>query len=614
MNLSLILEDLLTELSGEEIYKKYYSKMPYEIFINLISADPQTVVDEESSKIQKMGKYSKLIVGLYQRGGLQIEDLEKANEYLGYVYKHKISLDLNKIKQLGDLYNIVKEYIAKDAKTFDEVLKVLPQDEYQLLFSGKKWSIYKPLTERASCYLGVGTEWCTTWGPYSLNKKHRDRSNYYKRYADSGTLYIIINKENTNEKYQFHFEQNQYMDKMDRKINTSDFLNEPDKKEILYFFFPSLYKKVGKEQLKTEFKRLDILPSEIAMKVFENSVGKINNKLVKSLMDQDEEMVKTLVSGFYEFGENTVKFVVDDTSTIIESLYRIIGYYEYEVNHGWQSVYDDVSGKDWNEYEDENMKSFLKSYYKYDSDNIIKTFGIRSADEFVNIFYTDYINNEEFGIKEAYFTDIADLSYESYETNNENLVKNIKKDIYVDYYSSGKYFEVRVNTIKFVIFLLSKGISKIEDEDNLVSVIEDYIKYCGHDGEFERIYDYDLKFPKYNDGNYLTRKTNDYFENVLENSEEQINCIELRKKLNTIIDKYFNENYVYENDHIKVRLKNNSIDCKKGTVKIEYLNKDTEEKFGGWKQPDDVKVENLVSLLVNYKLFESYSRYKKLIK
>jgi hypothetical protein len=50
-------------------------------------------------------------------------------------------------------------------------------------------------------------------------------------------------------------------------------------------------------------------------------------------------------------------------------------------------------------------------------------------------------------------------------------------------------------------------------------------------------------------------------------------------------------------------------------VKIEYTNKDTGETYGGWRDSKDgVKVDNLVSLLTNYKLFESYSKFRKLIK
>jgi len=88
--------------------------------------------------------------------------------------------------------------------------------------------------------------------------------------------------------------------------------------------------------------------------------------------------------------------------------------------------------------------------------------------------------------------------------------------------------------------------------------------------------------------------------------------MELKRTLNQIIQKYFTSySKVYENEHIRVHLKSTEINCDTGMVKVEYTNKDTGEKFGGWGQPDGVKVENLVSLLTNYKLFESLIRFKK---
>jgi len=50
MKFGVLLEDLLNELSGEEIYQKYYSKIPYEQFLEIVSADPQSSV--EGGKIQ----------------------------------------------------------------------------------------------------------------------------------------------------------------------------------------------------------------------------------------------------------------------------------------------------------------------------------------------------------------------------------------------------------------------------------------------------------------------------------------------------------------------------------------------------------------------------------
>jgi hypothetical protein len=47
-------------------------------------------------------------------------------------------------------------------------------------------------------------------------------------------------------------------------------------------------------------------------------------------------------------------------------------------------------------------------------------------------------------------------------------------------------------------------------------------------------------------------------------------------------------------------------------VKVEYTNKDTGETFGGWNSKNDgVKIDNLVSLMTNYKLFESFMKFKK---
>ena len=93
MNFEILLEELLNELSGTEIYQKYYNKIPYDIFLNIVKSDPKSIIDEQGNPTI-LGKYAKLLISLYQKGGLQIEDLDKASEYLGYVYQHRISIDL----------------------------------------------------------------------------------------------------------------------------------------------------------------------------------------------------------------------------------------------------------------------------------------------------------------------------------------------------------------------------------------------------------------------------------------------------------------------------------------------------------------------------------------
>ena len=79
--LDVLMEELLLELSGQEIHQKYYSKIPYETFINIVISDPRSNVDGVGNLLN-LGKYSKLLLSLYQKGTLQIEDLVKAKEYL----------------------------------------------------------------------------------------------------------------------------------------------------------------------------------------------------------------------------------------------------------------------------------------------------------------------------------------------------------------------------------------------------------------------------------------------------------------------------------------------------------------------------------------------------
>lgn len=610
MNFHQLVEELLNELSAKEIYQKYYNKIEYNIFLDIVQSDPQTVSD--GGEIKKLGKYSKLLILLYQKGGLQLEDLDKATEYLEYVYEHKIPLDINKIKTLVDLYDVVKEYIAKDAKSFQEVLNVLPQNEYELLYDGKNWQFYKPLTEKASCYLGTNTEWCTTWGPYSLNKKYRDRGNMFQRHHTQGPLFIIVNKNDTNEKYQFHFETNQFMDKDDRRIKTSEFLKDNDKKEILYFFFPSFYREATSEELKIEMKRIDLLPEEMGVMVFDKAVENVDNKLVNAIFKKETEVLSQVLpdADDIDISDGRVIFILGNLSDDLENLNQNVGWYEYEANNGWDFIYEDMRDRGLDEYETERLQEFIEGYYEKNKDVFKENFGTRDFGEFLKTFYDNFIHNEKTDIQDSFWSDIADLSYRGYEENNESLVDEIKKDIYIDGSSGGGY-EVSVNQVKFIQYLLKKNIQIIGDEDELFTVLDGYVDYCGHGGEFERIYDHNIFYPKYDGNNNCSRTIEKYFDDLILNAEEHSECIQLRKKLNEIVEKYFKNSTTFENDHIRVRLKSMEINCETGMVKIEYKNKDTGESYGGWGEKDGVKIDNLVSLLTNYKLFESYIRFKK---
>jgi len=608
MKFEFLLEDLLTELSGEEIYKKYYSKIPYDTFISIVQSDPQSKV--KNNTIERIGKYGKLLISMYQKGGLKLEDLDKAKEYLDYVYKHNVAVEVNKIKELGDIYELVKQYIIEDRKTLIEVLKALPENEYDLLFNGNEWIIYHPKTERAGCYLGYNTEWCTTWGPLSLNPKHKDRSNRFQSYSVSGPLYILINKQNPDYKFQFHFESNQYMDKDDRRIDTKKFLKDETNKEIFRFFFPSFYGEVSKEQLNLEFKRLDLLPDEWSMDLLKKTTENSDNPIVIAVISNNEEELERLISS----GKLTNSPIVDDNKLVlsvneledfIEEHYSNIGYYESEASNGWDWVYNDVRdrGIDDDSIEEELVK-FFKGYYENNKGIILEELGVNNYEDFYGDFFENYKSSDD--IQDALYIDVADLSYESYEQNNQNIVDREKEFLVID-----DGYEIMIPITNFIKFIIKKNIQVINDDLNweLFQMLDSYIRFYGLVTDFEPAYDYDQKYPKYGEKGNLQKETDNFFDKLINNPLSSKKCGELRRQFNEIKNKYFNNNATttFENEIVKVRLLSSEIDCDKEMVNISYFNKNDKDEWAsskkGW-----VKLDNLVSILTNYKLFESIKK------
>ena len=600
--LDVLMEELLLELCGQEIHQKYYSKIPYETFINIVISDPRSNVDGVGNLLN-LGKYSKLLLSLYQKGTLQIEDLVKAKEYLGYVYLHNIPLEVGKIRQLGDLYNIVKQYIIEDTLDFKLILDSLVLGtDYKLLHTGEDWTFYQPLTEKGSSYLGVNTEWCTTWGQYCLNKKHRDRGNYFQSHNIKGPLFIMINKTNPLDKYQFHFETNQYMDKNDKRINTTEFWFGKD--EIKHYFFPSLVRETSEQEVKSEIARISILPDEDGMEVIKKSIGTINNPLVVAILNLDNDALEDLINdetrnGSVDVYRGRLVIQVDDINIgEAAGVNDSINQYRSEAGNGWEWVHNDLENKYYEQEEySSDIEGIFTDYYNENKDEISSELGILNIEQFNRDYSTDYVSNEE--LKDYFVDDVTDLSYRSYEEENDREADEIEK--YLSFGSGDDEFSFSV--VHLVRFLIKKEIKYIgDDEWTLQDVLDGYISQYNITTEIdEPVYNFEIKYPKYGDNNYITRETKKYFEKIISDPNRSRRCIELRKKLNNIVDKFFNGGYGtdrFENEHVIVRIKSMSIDCDNESINIDYENKDNKQNFYN----KSVKIDNLVSYLTNHQL------------
>lgn len=201
---------LLEAMSLEDVYSKWYSDIDKDVFSQIVSADP-------TSGANKVGKYSKWLLSLYKNRNLKLEDLYKATEYLNYFIKFNNKIDdrdINHYKSLPELYNVVKGFMEnpEQASSNNEEVRQIKNKEAKKVYEDGEWIVIVPLTHRAACFYGKGTQWCTA---------SRDNDHYFNHYTKQGPLYININKQ-SGEKYQFHFESEQFMDATDAPIVSFD--------------------------------------------------------------------------------------------------------------------------------------------------------------------------------------------------------------------------------------------------------------------------------------------------------------------------------------------------------------------------------------------------------
>lgn len=228
----LLREGLLFEITSDDAWDKFYSdagKFPK------LNGDKSLFDEIESLYPRKNNQHNKgyfmWIYNLYKDGKLKREDFYKARDYLKLFEKfiNKIpndKRDINKYKSLNDLYDVIKDFKEGDSTSKTDELKRIRNEEIDLVYPGDEWKVYVPKTERASCLIGKGTEWCTA----------ADKSNnMFDHYNNQGKLYVLISQDD-NSKYQIHFETNSFMDERDREVSASFFFDHLTDDYGLYEF------------------------------------------------------------------------------------------------------------------------------------------------------------------------------------------------------------------------------------------------------------------------------------------------------------------------------------------------------------------------------------------
>lgn len=174
--------------------------------------------------------YVNWLIQLFTRMNLDtfLEDLYKATEYLTIFdkVKHKFedieARNIFNYKSLPEVYKVIEPYKENEEETLSK--RQLRGDakvegEYELIYSDENWDVVIPLTHKASCFWGSGTQWCTAIDV---------RAAYYNNYTKDGPLYIFRHKTDKDERYQLHLERELFMDMHDSPVDFGKFIDRDD--------------------------------------------------------------------------------------------------------------------------------------------------------------------------------------------------------------------------------------------------------------------------------------------------------------------------------------------------------------------------------------------------
>lgn len=227
--------------------RRNFPKISEKDFDRLIRLDPTFKEGRDS-----VGTYGKWILTLFNKGKLTDENHVK--DVLTAFEEEKnnlINRDIGRFKSIEEVDAYLNDEDSYKVLTRRQELRKVQkavrntdlEKDAEKIFENSSYVVWVPKTYEASCRLGQGSSWCTA-------STESDR--YYNMYTRDGDLYIIINKSNNDEKYQFHFESKSFMDKDDSSINLVEFINLFDK-ELVEFFRPKFMEKVLNLPIETRF-------------------------------------------------------------------------------------------------------------------------------------------------------------------------------------------------------------------------------------------------------------------------------------------------------------------------------------------------------------------------
>lgn len=252
---------------------------------------------------KEQGRYSKWILDKLNRNLLNNSHLGHLSDTLKRFEDNKKNLknkDINKFKSTQEIDAYLNDNDNYNELSHSQIVRQHRRDkqkadldnEAELIYEDPDWEIWIPKTYAASCKLGQGSRWCTA---------STETGSYFDRYSKDGNLYIILNKHNEKEKYQFHIESDSYMDINDEEIDLFDLSEEEKNKKWI-----NALRQYNKE---FDGRCEDIInKAKKARDKFNSFAQKINSiEIIKYPTQKD--IIKDIINKFKEFGADSYTYM-----------------------------------------------------------------------------------------------------------------------------------------------------------------------------------------------------------------------------------------------------------------------------------------------------------------
>lgn len=232
-----------------DVRQKNASNLSDEEFKQLMSYDPIiSQIDnlDDVTMASTNESFSRWLLKMFKNGSLQNAEPEQVRKLLQdfEIAKKRRNLlpnnDINSYKKIDDLKdaldnayrNLTINQQNKDARkaqsTFNQKLKpgIYLNGGTELLYTNNNWEVWTPHSYEGSKALRHGACWCTGG----------DTPHFYNSYTNDGQLYIIINKNDKNEKYQlfvpfanqYSSHEKEFRDKDNESLKFREFVHNND--------------------------------------------------------------------------------------------------------------------------------------------------------------------------------------------------------------------------------------------------------------------------------------------------------------------------------------------------------------------------------------------------